>query len=293
MLNKLKRKLHGLSNEIHYALSLATHRGSLPTLCSYDLNLVKQLKTEGVAMTSLDELNVPRTPQLIQAANCLITDLETNGLRTAPSKSRREAFSHSLPVDPVKIAKEYPEVFIWGLEERILDILEFYMGLPVACHGVNIRRDIVDGQQIGTRYWHIDGEDRNIIKIIIYLNDVDDRCGPFEYIPKPLTPSYKLFKSVDYTITNEEMEKVIPSSQWRQCVGKLGTVIFVDTGQIFHHGKVPEAERTAIFYGYTSHQPKRPDLCRSSSFRRGLPYFTAPLSERQRKAIWHREDLPS
>ncbi|WP_008312556.1 hypothetical protein [Leptolyngbya sp. PCC 6406] len=293
MLAKIKQKLYGLSNDILYRFDLAINSKNLPLLSKADLNIVDQLKKEGVVMTSLEDLAIPLTPQLKKAASYLVEDLENNGVTTPPSQNKKEAFSHSLPIDPIKISQEHPEIFLWGLEERILDILDYYIGVPSVCHGVNIRRDIVDGKQIGTRYWHMDGEDRNVVKIIIYLSDVDHHCGPFEYIPKSLTPSYKTFKNINYTITNEDMERVIPASQWRQCIGRVGTVILVDTGQVFHHGKIPEAARTAIFYGYTSHRPKRPELCQSSSFRKGLPYFTHPLSERQRKAIWHSQDLPS
>ncbi|MFW6359706.1 MAG: hypothetical protein ACOC0N_10915 [Chroococcales cyanobacterium] len=283
---KVKRKLYEASSEFVYHVDIVKYSRQLPLLSESDQNLVNQLKQEGVVMTSLEELAIPSTPQLLRAANALLPDLEITEFTTAPSKNKQHAFSHSIPVNPSKIAKQYPEMFLWGLEDRILNILERYVGIPVACHGINMRRDIANSQQIGTRYWHIDGEDRTVVKILIYISDVDETCGPFEYIPKSLTPSYKAFKSVNYTVSDSEMANVVPPNQWRTCTGKAGTVIFVDTGQVFHHGKVPEKERTAIFFAYTSQRPKRPDLCQSSSFREALPLLPKTLSERQKQAIW-------
>lgn len=178
---------------------------------------------------------------------------------------------------------------MWGLENRILDILENYYGVPVACIGANLRRDIANQQQIGTRLWHLDGEDRKVIKIGIYLHDVGSENGPFEYIPRRFTPSYRSFKHINYAITDEAMNKVVPASKWKSCLGSAGTVIFADNAKIFHHGKIPESDRYTLFYAYTSRKPKRPEHCRVSPWREGLPLLAGKLSTRQQASIWNWE----
>jgi hypothetical protein len=138
----------------------------------------------------------------------------------------------------------------------LLNIAENYIGLPVAYLGVNLRKDIPNQKQVGTRLWHTDGEDRRMLKAIIYLNDVDENGGPFEYIPQNLTPSYRSFKHLYCKILDEDMKKVVPACHWKQCTGAAGTVILVDTARLFHHGRVPEKERAALFFCYTSRKPK-------------------------------------
>jgi len=65
---------------------------------------------------------------------------------------------------------------------------------------------------MGARQWHLDVEDR-MLKIIIYLNDVNLHGGPFEYIPK--YSSSLLSQSLNYSsglLSDEVMKTVVPIS---------------------------------------------------------------------------------
>jgi hypothetical protein len=109
-----------------------------------------------------------------------------------------------------------------------------------------------------------------MIKIIVYLHDVGEEHGPFEYIPLPSNigewcnyyrVDYRLWKSGFLGIDDREMMNVIPKKFWKSCPGKAGTVIFVDPRNVLHHGTVRSEERSTAFFVYTSHAPKRPELC--------------------------------
>lgn len=288
--HKIRRKWQVAQSEVkfwleqqRYASQIAAQRALLHPV---DQQIVSALKQDGVAVSSLAELAIPDTDQFMQAAQALMAELQAQPAIAPRPNDRQNAFSHAVPASPIQIARDYPELFTWGLCDRILNILEVYMQAPVACQGVNLRRDVVDGQQIGTRFWHRDGEDRHVIKIIIYLTDVGENDGPFEYIPKSQSPSYKQFKAVNYQISNHDMAQVVPPEQWHACTGKAGTVIFTDTAKVFHHGRVPQTERVAVFFAYTSHQPRWPELCSATSFHQGLPHLQVALSERQRESVW-------
>lgn len=269
----------------HYAGQLARLRSQLTAV---DQRVVADLSQTGVAVTSLAELAVPETEAFWQAAQALMAELRSQPAIAPRPRDRQNAFSHAVPADPVRIATTYPVLFTWGLGDRLLNILETYIAAPVACQGVNLRRDVVDGQQIGTRFWHRDGEDRHVIKIIVYLTDVDAAAGPFEYIPKAQSPAYRQFKAINYQISDADMAKVVPADQWVACMGSAGTVILTDTAKIFHHGRVPETERVAVFFAYTSQQPRHPELCSATSFHQGLPYLQASLTPRQQASLWSR-----
>jgi hypothetical protein len=190
---------------------------------------------------------------------------------------------------------------LWGLEERLLNIVENYIGLPIAYHGVLFRQDIATDQPGTTQQWHRDGEDRRIVKVIIYLSDVGLNNGPFEYIPKLLTPSYqsfgriyrKILKSGFSGISDEEMRQIVPASSWKACLGSVGTVIFVDTRSVFHRGKPPRAERSALYYMYTSRNPKRPDMCKANfDFDRDrLTVLVKTLPPSQRECIFWEQSI--
>ena len=267
--------------ELTYKAAVEEYADNLPTLSPADFSIVQTLQREGVCVTSLEELKIPSTPLLINSAKKIIPKLIT----VNPS-NRKEYSIHATPAQIM----EYPEIFLWGLEERLLNIVENYLGLPVAYHGSYFRRELVNGIQIKTRRWHTDMEDYRLLKIIIYLNDVTDNDGPFQYIPKHLTSLVKHSLNYKYGyIPDQRMLSVVTPSHWKQCIGSTGTVIFVDTGSIFHRGKLPVAlERFAIFFDYTSRQPKRPYYCKSSLPKDDLLLLAKNLSEPQKKCLfWH------
>ncbi len=271
-----------ITSELAYKAALEKYAGNIPLLSPTDLALVNTFKREGIVVTSLEALGIPSTPLLIKAAKKLLPTIPKTF-----SSNKSEYVVHATSAQIM----EYPELFLWGLEERLLNIAENCIGLPVAYHGLYFRRDLDNKIQVKSRQWHIDREDRCIIKVIVYLNDVSDSGGPFEYIPKPLTSL--LSRSLKYNygyIPDEAVKPVIPTSEWKPCLGPSGTVIFADTASIFHRGKLPVgSDRFTLFFDYTSRQPKNPWFCKSSLSEDELLLLAPRLSKRQRKCIFWRE----
>ena len=49
------------------------------------------------------------------------------------------------------------------------------------CRGVSVKREIANGLMEGpARVFHRDPEDERVLKIIVYLSDVDEGAGPFQ-----------------------------------------------------------------------------------------------------------------
>ena len=90
-----------------------------------------------------------------------------------------------------------------------------------------MRRSLADGRYSGIRRWHLDWEDRRIIKIIIYLNDVNVGGGPYEYISRNITP--EAIKKLNYYnlgyLSDAEMAAAVPKSLWTSCLAKKGSVV--------------------------------------------------------------------
>jgi hypothetical protein len=267
--------------EFHYQLSLDKHLNYLPVISTKDLTLVRTLRSEGVAITSLEELLLPSTQKMIDASNHLIP-------RIPPSISgnKHEYVVHATSEQMM----EYPEIFLWGLQKRLLNIVENYLGLPVAYHGAYFRRDLANNVKEKSRLWHLDKEDRKVIKIIVYLHDVNHDGGPFEYIPRSLTPTITRSLRDKYSYVQDNIiQKVVPSSKWKSCTGPAGTVVVADTRNVFHRGKIPViADRFTIFYDYTCRQPLHPFYCKSSLPQDILLSLTSTLSIEQRECVFWR-----
>lgn len=268
--------------ELDYQAAVKKYAARLPTLSATDLNLVETLKTEGVVVTSLEALSIPSTPQMLKAVEKIIPEIPKT-----QSGDKDEYVVHASSQQMM----ENPEIILWGLEQRLLNIAENYLGLPVAYHGAYFRRDIANTVERKSRLWHIDSEDRRLFKIIIYLNDVDEQSGPFQYIPQPLTS--KVARSLGYKhgyIRDKTMQQAISPSYYQSCIGSSGTVIFAGTASVFHRGKIPvTSDRFAVFFDYTSRNPKFPFYCKSSLPQRDLLQLATHLSEHQKQYVFWRQ----
>jgi hypothetical protein len=267
MFNAIYNKLYELRAELAYKSALSKHRPNLPKLEAQnnpqksrsDRAILETLKTEGVCITSLEELGFKSSTRLMQAAR--------NQLSAMPAP-KHSSKGQKLP--QIYTLTELPEFSNWGNENRLLNIVENYIGLPIAFQGIHLRKDFPNEDQFGTLLWHKDSEDRRMVKAIIYLSDVEEKHGPFEYVPLPLTRMntlnyyriyYQLWRSGYIGIDDKTLEKIIPQSAWKSCPGKAGTVILVDPKCVLHHGTLRSEERSTLFFVYTANSPKRPELC--------------------------------
>jgi hypothetical protein len=251
--NKILREINHISflktqSELAYQAALEKHRSNLPALSTPDLALLKTLQEEGAVITSLESLSIPSTGQMLQAAERLVPEI--------PKSISGDKNEYVVRATNQQIM-EHPEIFMWGLQERLLNIIENYIGLPVAYHGVYFRRDIANEVEQTSRLWHLDKEDRKVLKVIVYLNDVMDDIGPFQYIPQSLTPTIASSLNYNYGyIKDQTMQEYVSSSDCKSCTGLAGTVVIAGTASIFHRGKVPfSGDRLALFFDYSSRQP--------------------------------------
>ncbi|MFM7406078.1 MAG: phytanoyl-CoA dioxygenase [Cuspidothrix sp.] len=254
MLNNITEKISVLKEELEYHLKLWQHQNYLPILEGKDKIIAESLKRDGVCITSLDELGLPSTSELLKAANIFLPKM---------GKDNYESLGQNHP--EIFNVTHLNEFLDWGKESRLLNILENYIGLPVAYHGVQIRKDFINKNQFKTMMWHRDSEDRRIVKIIIYLNDVDKEQGPFQYAPSAFTSGvnfYRLYHKIyNQGLDDESFNQIVPKSVWKSCTGPAGTVIIADTNRLLHHGTVRTKERSTLFFAYTANPPKRPGLC--------------------------------
>lgn len=288
-----------VKSEVIYELERRKYARNLPTITPADHSIVDAIKREGVFVTSLENLLIKSTVQLMYAATNLASKLPA----TVPNNVFDTEYinRNAVEASPLQIITQYPDIFLWGVEERLLNLAENYLGLPVAYHGVNFRRDVASDKPLGTRLWHTDGDDIRMLKIIIYLNDVSENGGPFEYMPKPRIPSSQLLwyaylklrfmKKGASAFSDEQIKKILPKSTWKSCLGSIGTVIFVDPRSVFHHGKMPSSDRLALFFLYTSRHPRRPEISKHSfNFKPDqLLGLTKQLSQRQMECIFYNQ----
>jgi hypothetical protein len=228
-----------------YYREVDSHKATLPKLSSHYCDLLNSLSVKGVAKTNLEELSVPDTDAMVHKAWEILQD--TTQFYSDGSRNRISTAA----------LNQHPEIFLWGAHEALLDLAENYIQLPVYYLGAELKREVSDDSLEGVRCWHIDKEDRRMMKVIIYLNDVDERGGPFECMSKPL--SQTAAKAMNYSsglVSDEAMNRYIPAEYWQACTGPQHSAFIVDTCSIFHRARPPIGQdRYSITFHYISKSP--------------------------------------
>ncbi len=248
---------------------IAQHQPHLPEISDpHYQSLLTQLQQTGIATTSLTQQD-----NLLTQAQPLIPKLDHHALQ-------KHQFCHHL--DSRHILNT-PDLYLWGLQTPLLNLIENYLQLPPAYHGLYYRRDINSPHVTKSRQWHLDMEDHRMIKIIIYLTAVDENNGPFQYLTDPDTQAIR--SSLHYHSgyrSAQKIETIVPPRRWQTCTGPAGTVLLVDTARLMHRGKPPTGgDRYTLFYDYTSRIPSQPYYCKSSLTPTDLLTMTQNLSPTQ------------
>jgi hypothetical protein len=73
-----------------------------------------------------------------------------------------------------------------GIEPRLLDLANAYLGLWSKLEYVDLwyTPPADEGDRRSSQRWHRDFNDRHLLKAFLYLVDVDEETGPFEYVPR-------------------------------------------------------------------------------------------------------------
>ena len=126
---------------------------------------------------------------------------------------------------------------------RVLDVANAYVRMWSKLEYLDVWYSVpqpASAERVSSQRWHRDYNDKHLLKAFLYLVDVDEEMGPFQYIPgsqpggpyadawgwQPLGQNYP---------TEEELEQRIPASAAHAFVAPKGTLIFCNTAG-FHRG---------------------------------------------------------
>ena len=239
-----------------YQNQVKNYEKQLPKLHEENQIALSQLKKNGIFITHLSSFNPELNTQLIEQVNSVLHVLE----------ERPTSFDRHSILMPDEIIRKHPLLYTWGLQKPLLNVVENYIELPVAYHGAYFRRDFRNGLEVKSRQWHIDMEDYRILKVIIYLREVKETNGPFQYLS--IEDTNMVRQKLNYTygyLAHKQVEKSVPIENWKSCLGRAGTIVIVDTARLLHRGKIPtNKDRYTLFYDYTSRTPRNSFYCKSS-----------------------------
>ncbi len=235
-------------------------------------SIVDQLNREGIAACHINEL--------FPGEGFLRGLIECASVRAG--HDRKPGREPGAPAEEVRLktlAKDFI-LHIWGgggtypvvdlsdpfirfiLAEKILGIAGSYFDLAPKLQGFSLQSTILvppgSSPRLSQR-WHRDPDDKKILKIFMYLSDVDGAgAGPFVYVQgsqacggrwrhifpqQPPAGSYPQDGAV---------EKIVPARDIRPCLGRAGTLVFCDTSGLHKGGYSTTKTRLMFAVGFVS-----------------------------------------
>ena len=251
-------------------------RQNPPCLNDVQMQIIRELNDTGIAVTHLDKLFPEKIllPLLVSHAEQL---RDTAAVKTA------KTFLHYLwDIHPILDLKN-PFLRIC-LSDTVLDTVNSYLRMYSRLYFLTLNVTHVSEKNTPpsiSQNWHRDPEDKRIVKLFIYLNDVDEDSGPFIYIPYsacglksadifPQVPPRGLYPP------HGAVERLYPKEAIRMFTGRAGTMIFCDTTGLHKGGYATQKERVMFTGGYRSsvsawrtefkHPPKLEEKMRQEGF---------------------------
>lgn len=227
--------------------------------------VLSNLNRDGIAVTTAEDLLGPKSvyPEMEAAVAVLEEQLATE-LRDKRRKAgdtsalgQKTFLYHLLGKKPLLDEKSVFARF--ALQNGILDVVNSYFGMFTRLREYNVWHTFAsDAPARESQLWHRDREDRLILKVFVYLNDIDEGAGPFTYAPGthqkgPIqtTPESYDENGVRRT-TDEQMARVVPADRWIRATGRKSSIIFTDTHGYHKGGHAITRDRIMYTSMFTS-----------------------------------------
>ena len=261
--------------------------------------LVEQLRARGAARTTVSEFlpDVDQARLRAEADRWLATpDVRAREEAYRTSVRRREERGKNNKDYLVRMFGARDEAVIdagspWlslFLHERLLAVVNGYLGLHSTLNAIDVWNTAPlahDGADSGSQRWHRDPEDTRLVKVFLYLSDVDAGAGALQYVAHSrrgerygrLWP--QKFPGGNYPPAGALERRVDPADRL-DCRGPAGTLLFVDTCGFHRGGRATTARRvlaTSIHLTPASPWPRR--------FRIAGDVESVARTEAQRRAV--------
>jgi Phytanoyl-CoA dioxygenase (PhyH) len=221
----------------------AAHR---PSLDGVQIRIVSEIHEQGYSVLPFTELFPESVWEAVSAEGDAFVQATEQGEAQAGARGKdflvRKYDEHStVPLDNpwlsvclsrkmLDVANEYLQ--LWSK----LEYVDMWYSLPVG----------VDAERKASQIWHRDFNDRHLLKAFLYLSDVDEQSGPFEYVPGS-QPGGRYADVHPWApmaigrISDRELAKYVQTDGVRTFTAPKGTIIFCNTSGL-HRGGFAETK---------------------------------------------------
>lgn len=247
-------------------------------LSDVEEKIINKLNLDGFVVTSVEELFSDDSEfQELETATQVLLDQRKQEIDDLKSKANDTAVgkkTFNLEMLGSELTFDSESIFArFALNNRLLNIANAYFQMYAKLRYYNVWKTFASqGSARESQLWHFDREDNLILKLFLYLDDVDEGAGPFTYAPgthrkgplRSIKPEFFMEGNVRRT-TDEQMDAVFPKENWKKGTGKKGTIIFADTRGFHKGGEARTKDRLMYTCMYTSKASESKDLLKIPS----------------------------
>jgi len=231
--------------------------------------IVEDLRRDGVAITTVGSLFWDM--RLYDELDAEVRTLERKMAKEIMEGRQRregEAFKTYLVelLGPRPVLDPESSFVRFALAPEILNVANRYFGLLTKLRSFNVWLNFAtSAPPRNSQLWHRDPEDRYILKMFVYLSDVDDESGPFFYAPgthayghvRKQPDSFGELGTTARRSDDAQMAAVVPKERWIRAIGPKGTIVFADTRGYHKGGWTRTKDRLAYNCMFTSQATTR------------------------------------
>ena len=227
-------------------------------LTNIQQRVLNDLKRDGIALTSADEF-LQDSSLFEELANAVQTreTLMADDIARARAKTEEEGDIKTYLVSLFERQHVFDpnDIFIrFAVLPEIAALVNNYFAMLTKLFYCNVWHNLpMRGEARESQLWHRDPEDRYILKLFVYMTDVDELSGPTSYAPGTHTmgsvkevPEATLCKEGpyhNYRTDDDQMAKVVSREKWITATGPKKTMMFVDTRGFHKGGLVRQHDR--------------------------------------------------
>lgn len=227
--------------------------------------LLDSLRIDGIAVTRYDDLlTEPSFPELAADAAPFVAAAEERARAAGPAPRKKRdiiirrfeergegAARHRFALDDLWVRV--------GVSDRVLDVVNAYRDQDTSIYNIDLWYTVpfpAADTRIGSQRWHRDPAEEHVVKLFLYLSDVDADAGPFEYVRG--SPSGGRYGHLwpwsrdDRHPPEDELYAAVDPADRLTLTGPAGTVILCDTGGFHRGGFAHTTPRVLATWTYVS-----------------------------------------
>jgi hypothetical protein len=219
--------------------------GETPQLDDTQRRLVESLDREGyVTLPFRDLFDGTAWERLAAQGEEFVAETERTIAAGGQGKVRagKEFVVRAHSFEGVTLAADDPWFSI-VTSRRLLDVANAYLRLWAKLSYVDLwytAQQPATDERVASQNWHVDFDDKHLLKAFVYLTDVGPESGPFEYVPGSQAGGRKMvrpWQPMGYgRVTDDEVSRHVSAAEIATFTGPRGTLILCNTSGLHRGG---------------------------------------------------------